>query len=381
MKKVVVAMSGGVDSSVAAYFLKKEGYDVSGLFMSLGTCLERLAPKRKACCSIFDAKDAQAVADKIGIDFSVLDFKADFEKLIEYFCSEYDKGRTPNPCVRCNQLLKFGRLWDYAAKLGAEYIATGHYARIERQIPNPNSQTPNSKLRTILKKGIDQTKDQSYMLSLLTQEQLSRTILPLGSYTKTEIRKIASDIPLHVKDKLDSQEICFVPSDLPTGKAGGLEKFLKSRIPEKIKPGVITDLSGKVIGRHPGYQFFTIGQRHLKIALGRPVYVVKITSQTNTIVVGDKKDVFNNAFIAEGVNWISREGLAKGEGLQADVKIRYLHRACPAKITSNNEKLTTNNELRIEFSEPQASITPGQATVFYDGDTVLGGGWIKEVIG
>jgi tRNA-specific 2-thiouridylase len=373
MKKVVVAMSGGVDSSVAAYLLKQQGYSVSGLFMSLGTCLERLAPKRKACCSIFDAKDAQAVADKIGIDFSVLDFKADFEKLIEYFCDEYDKGRTPNPCVRCNQLLKFGRLWDYAAKLGAEYIATGHYARVEK-LNN----------RYILKRGLDQTKDQSYMLSLLTQEQLSRTILPLGGYNKTEIRKIASDIPLHVKDKLDSQEICFVPSD-------GLEKFLKSRIPERIKPGVITDLSGKIVGKHPGYQLFTIGQRHLKIALGRPVYVVKIIPQTNTIVVGDKKDVFNTAFIAEGVNWISRETLVKDETLEAEVKIRYLHKAAPARITSNNEKLTTDcssvspsfssSVVKVEFLDAQPSITPGQVTVFYDGDTVLGGGWIKQVVG
>lgn len=355
MKRIVVAMSGGVDSSVAAYLLKEQGYEVIGLFMSLGTCLERLAPKRKACCSTFDANDARAVAEMLKVDFSVLDFKKEFDDLIRYFCSEYDKGRTPNPCVRCNQYLKFGRLWEYARKLGADFIATGHYARIEKQSS-----------RFLLKKGIDSTKDQSYMLSALTQEQLSHIILPLGIYPKTEIRNIAKKLKLPVMNKPDSQEICFVPSD-------GLAKFLKSQMPGRIKKGDIRDLSDKLLGHHSGYQLFTIGQRHLGMAFGKPVYVVKIIPETNTIVVGEKKDVYHKTCIVEEVNWIGIDDLKPGETLEASVKIRYLHPPASARITNDQ------NQVRIEFNEPQPAITPGQSAVFYKDELVLGGGWIKSV--
>ena len=358
-------MSGGVDSSVAAYLLKEQGYDVIGLFMSLGTCLERLAPKRKACCSTFDANDARKVADMLGIEFSVLDFKKEFEDLIKYFCSEYDKGRTPNPCVRCNQYLKFGHLWTHSKKLGADYIATGHYAKIERESN-----------RYLLKKGIDSSKDQSYMLSALTQEQLAHILLPLGTYPKTEIRTIARKLNLPVMDKPDSQEICFVPSD-------GLTKFLKNQMPDRIKKGEIRDTSGKLVGHHPGYQLFTIGQRHIGIALGKPVYVVKIMPKTNVIVVGDKKDVYSKTCIVDEVNWIGIEGIKPGETIEATVKIRYLHPAAPATITpelpaSPTGGRTHNSQLRVQFTEPQMAITPGQAAVFYLNDTVLGGGWIKS---
>jgi len=363
MKRVVVAMSGGVDSSVAAYLLKEQGYEVIGLFMSLGTCLEKLAPRRKACCSTFDANDARAVSEILKIDFSVLDFKKEFNDLIGYFCAEYDKGRTPNPCVRCNQYLKFGRLWEYARNLGADFIATGHYARIEQQTTNNERRTT----RYILRKGTDSTKDQSYMLSALTQEQLSHIILPLGTYPKTEIRNIAKRLKLPVMNKPDSQEICFVPSD-------GLAKFLKTRMPDRIKKGEIRDLSGNLMGHHQGYQLFTIGQRHLGMAFGKPVYVVKIIPETNTIIVGEKKDVFHKTCIVDEVNWIAIDTLKPGETIEASVKIRYLHPPARARITAEG-----TNVVKIEFLEPQPAITPGQASVFYQDDIVLGGGWIKSV--
>lgn len=356
MSRIVVAMSGGVDSAVVAYLLKQAGHEVLGLFMSMGTCLEKLAPKRKACCSVFDARDARAVAEQLQIDFSVLDFKNEFETLISYFCREYEAGRTPNPCVRCNQYLKFGRLWKEAEKLGAEFIATGHYARIEQ-----------SSGRYLLKKGIDNTKDQSYMLFALSQEQLNHIKLPLGDYTKKEIREIARRINLPVKDKPESQEICFVPSD-------GLAKFLKAHL--TVKRGVIRDRTGQLLGEHSGYQLYTIGQRHLGLALGKPVYVVRIEPETNTLLVGDKPDVFHTTCTVSDVNWISGVGLVPEATLEASVKIRYLHHPAPAKITARENSVM----VRVEFTEPQPAITPGQAAVFYQNEVVLGGGWISSVI-
>src|SRR3989339_496913 len=380
-KKVVVAMSGGVDSSVAAYLLKKQGYDVIGLFMSLGACLERLAPKRKACCSVFDARDAQRVADHLDIKFSILNFKSEFEQVIDYFCSEYDRGRTPNPCIRCNQYLKFGKLMDYADKLGADYIATGHYARVTHTKDNYQ-----------LRKGIDQTKDQSYVLFTLTQKQLSRIIFPLGEMAKTEVRMIAHRIDLPVKDKPESQDICFVPSS-------GYQDLLKERIPNHLKQGKVKDINNKVIGQHDGYQLFTIGQRRgLRIALGKPAYVTKIIPKTNTVILGDRKDVLSTTFVADKINWIDSDPPKAGlrasppkadplstdnsgapvaiklalrklpKTLEAEIKIRYLHKQAKAKI-----KILSHNRVEVKFKQPQFAITPGQAAVFYKGDTVLGG--------
>ncbi len=368
-------MSGGVDSSVAAYLLKEQGYEVIGLFMSLGTCLEKLAPKRKACCSIYDARDASQVAEVIGIKFSILDFKNEFENLIAYFCYEYDKGRTPNPCIRCNQYLKFGKLLESADKLGADFIATGHYARVVHK-----------RGQVILKKGSDKVKDQSYVLFPLTQTQLSRVIFPLGEMRKEDVRQIAREINLPIKDKLESQEICFVPGS-------GYHTLLKERIPERLKKGPVIDTTGKVVGEHQGYQLFTIGQRHgLKIALGKPAYVVKIIPETNTIILGSKENLYKTTFLVDEVNWISlfdnaikptKTLVARGnpdELLQtrlrqeADVKIRYLHKPARAKID-----VIDDNLIQGRFYQPQLAITPGQASVFYRGDTVLGGGWIKEV--
>lgn len=345
-------MSGGVDSSVAAHLLKEQGYDVTGLFMSLGTCLEKMAPKRKACCSIFDARDAREVADKMDIPFSMLDFKAEFEELIKYFCDEYDRGRTPNPCIKCNQYLKFGKLLEYADNLGADFIATGHYARIVKDD------------HYVLKKGIDQTKDQAYVLFALNQQQLSRTLFPLGELTKSEVRRIAHKLDLPVKDKPESQDVCFVP-------LSGYATLLRQRIPLRIKPGEIRDIKGAYLGKHEGYQLYTIGQRHgLKLAMSKPVYVTKIIPDTNTVVVGDKDDVLAKSCLVEDVNWIAIEGINKP--IEADVKIRYLHKPAKAKI-SGHDRL-----IKIEFDNPQPAITPGQAAVFYSDDAVLGGGWIKD---
>jgi len=370
-KRVVVAMSGGVDSSVAAYLLKKQGYDVTGLFMSLGACLERLAPRRKACCSVFDARDAQRVADMLGIKFTILNFKREFEQVIDYFCSEYDQGRTPNPCIRCNQYLKFGKLMEYADKLGADYIATGHYARITSPLaPKRHGALMAPKAQRIqeyvLRKGIDTTKDQSYVLFTLTQPQLARIIFPLGELTKKEVRKIAHKIDLPVKDKPESQDVCFVPSS-------GYQNLLKERIPDRLKQGVVKDTSGKIVGRHDGYQLFTIGQRRgLRIALGKPAYVSKIIPKTNTIIIGDRSDVLNTTFLADEVNWITPKILAKT--LEAEVKIRYLHKQSKARIK------VIGKSVQVVFKQPQFAITPGQAAVFYKNDTVLGGGWIRKVI-
>ncbi|MEK7449719.1 MAG: tRNA 2-thiouridine(34) synthase MnmA [Planctomycetota bacterium] len=359
-KKIVVAMSGGVDSSVTAALLKEQGYEVTGLFMSLGTCLEKLAPRKRACCSTFDANDARQVAQKLGLDFLVIDFKAEFEKLIDYFCREYDAGRTPNPCIRCNQDLKFGRLLSYAQNMGAGYIATGHYARIEY-----NSHCN----RYIIRKGKDEAKDQSYVLFSLTQEQLSRTVLPLGDYTKSQVRALAKKIDLPVQDKPDSQEICFVPDN-------NYGNIIRTRLPGRINEGEIRDAGGKLLGRHPGYQLFTIGQRHgLKIALGEPVYVTQVLPDTNTIIVGPKKELARWTMTVEEINWVSIEGIKPGESLMAEVKIRYAHRPVRATVRTVN---TQSGVVKVEFERPELAITPGQAAVFYQGDVVLGGGWINK---
>lgn len=352
-------MSGGVDSSVAAYLLKEQGYDVTGLFMSLGTCLEKMAPKRKACCSIFDAQDARKVADKLDIKFSILDFKQDFEELIRYFVDEYDRGRTPNPCIRCNQLLKFGRLMEYADKLGADFIATGHYARITTPAMRNNK-------RYTLRKGVDASKDQSYVLFALTQAQLARVMFPLGELTKLEVRKIAHKLDLPVKDKPESQDVCFVPTS-------GYEILLRQRIPERLRTGDIVDKAGKMLGRHQGYQLYTIGQRHgLKVALGKPAYVTKIDPEHNRVVLGDKADVMSDKCLVNEVNWVSMAESKEGKSFNAEVKIRYLHKQSAARIK------TLDDKVEIKFKESQPAITPGQAAVFYKDDMVLGGGWIMQ---
>lgn len=356
-KRVVVAMSGGVDSSVAAYILSECGYEVIGLFMRMGNFDEEDVSGDKAkpgCCSFDDSCDARSVAESIGIQFYVLNFEKEFEKIVDYFCAEYSAGNTPNPCIKCNQALKFGKLMDFADALDAGFVATGHYSRIEKVNE-----------RYTIRKGVDFNKDQSYVLALLNQQQLSRTILPLGGLTKEEVRVIASQFNLKTKDKAESQEICFIPDNNYKG-------FVANRIGSKVKPGHIKDLQGNILGEHDGIQFFTIGQRRgLKIAMGRPMYVVDINTNSNDIVIGDYKDLFTKRLFATNMNWCTIETL--DVPIKAFVKIRYHHIPVPAILFPENDYVLA------EFDEPQPAVTPGQAVVFYDKDdkdVVLGGGWI-----
>lgn len=357
-KRVVIAMSGGVDSSVAAYFLSQCGYDVIGLFMRLGNFEEEttLQSTSHGCCSFTDSCDARSVAESIGIPFYVLNFQKEFENVIEYFCAEYTAGKTPNPCIVCNQKLKFGKLMDFAKALDADFIATGHYAIIERV-----------KERYILKKGIDKSKDQSYVLAHLNQEQLSKALFPLGGITKEEVRGFANKLNLKVKNKPESQEICFVQDN-------DYKKFVSNRIKGSIRPGVIKDMNGDIIGEHEGIQFFTVGQRRgLKIALGKPMYVVKIDAENNEILIGDHNDLLSKEFFATDLNWIAITSLE--HSIEVLTKIRYNHKPVPAIIHP------INNYVRVEFKEPQPAVSPGQAVVFYDKDRediIIGGGWITS---
>ncbi|MCB7129556.1 MAG: tRNA 2-thiouridine(34) synthase MnmA [Candidatus Brocadiales bacterium] len=362
-RKIVVAMSGGVDSSVAAYLLKEQGHEVTGLFMRMGNLSEPGTineSRRRSCCSLEDAYDAERVAESLDIPFYVLNFKEAFEELVDYFCAEYARGRTPNPCIVCNQNLKFGRLLKFAQEIGASHLATGHYARLEMVAG-----------RYVLKTGLDTRKDQSYVLFSLSQRQLAHALFPLGGMTKDEVRKKAAQLGLKTQAKPDSQEICFVPE-------GGYGEVIRERYPGKTSgSGLIKDTRGRVLGSHHGIQFFTIGQRRgLGIATGEPCYVVDIDPTERTVTVGRSEETLASEFLAKGLNWVAIERPGGKTPLRAGVKIRYNHRPAPADIyplTNENEEM-----VRVVFDEPQKAVTPGQATVFYDGDVVLGGGWIER---
>lgn len=369
-KRVVIAMSGGVDSCVAAALLKREGYEVIGVTMQLWPHEEDAAKAEQfgGCCSLAAIEDARRVADVLDIPHYVLNFRQRFKKLvIDYFCQEYQAGRTPNPCIRCNQFIKFEELLNKARELEADHIATGHYARIEF---DPTRQ------RYLLKKGSDRRKDQSYALYTLTQEQMARTLFPLGDLRKTDTRKLASGLDLPVADKKESQEICFIPDN-------DYAAFLKRYMPETyLNPGPIVDTKGDSIGKHRGLIHYTVGQRkglgvNQKPEKGKqvqPLYVVKISKLDNTIVVGSEEELFGSDLIAEEVNWILFDKL-DGE-IEVTAKIRYLADEAKAKV-SLCEKVGEEAVL-VRFDKPQKAIAPGQSVVFYQGESVVGGGTISS---
>jgi tRNA-specific 2-thiouridylase len=352
--RVVLAMSGGVDSSVAAYLLKEQGYDVVGLFMRTGAHGDNLERRAKTCCSATDAVDAQAVADRLDIPFYALDFERDFSRIMDQFADEYAAGRTPNPCVLCNIWLKFGKLWSYGKQVGADFVATGHYARmVQRQDGSPR-----------VSRGLDTVKDQSYVLFGLRRELLSHVLLPVGGYTKSEIRAIARDRDLPVHDKPDSQEICFIPDD-------DYLSFVKSRRPELETSGLIVDEQGATVGRHDGIEGFTIGQRRgLKIAVGEPRYVVQIEPTSRTVTIGPRSSLEKAGLEASKFHW----HIDPPEGpIGCLAQIRARHKAVPAIV----EPLD-NGRARVLFEQPQSAVTPGQVVAVYENDLLLGGGWIDR---
>jgi tRNA-specific 2-thiouridylase len=380
-------MSGGVDSSVAAYLLRQKGYDVIGVTMKVWPqdCISRAEDK---CCGPQAVADARGVAQALGIPHYVVDEAEQFERVvIDYFASEYQAGRTPNPCVMCNEKLKFGNLWSKAKALGCDYIATGHYAIIEQVAATSSSHHREcgkgaAPTFAILRKGVDRRKDQSYFLFSLRQPQLRRALMPLGRMTKPQIREIARSLGLKVADKIDSQEICFVPGN-------DYKSFLRSHLGEdEFHRGEIYDVDGHCLGEHDGIELFTIGQRKgLPGGSPRPRYVVDLDPATNRVIVGDADDLLVEEFEIDRVNWhaaagdvdpgsaidTTRAGINPGynEEIEATVKIRYNHPGTPATVTP-----LESDRARIRLGEPQRAVTPGQAAVIYDGDIVLGGGWI-----
>jgi len=351
-------MSGGVDSSTAAGLLKESGYEVIGATMRIWK--ERDGGKSPyRCCGVADVEDARRVAQQLGIPFYVLNLEEEFEKeVIQYFCEEYGKGRTPNPCILCNSKVKFGSFLEKALALETEFFSTGHYARIVLDEESG---------RYLLKKGLDLGKDQSYVLFSLSQSQFRHTVFPLGEHRKEEVRRKALQLGLRVHDKPESQEICFIKED-------SYHPFLSERLKEAIKPGPILDQKGNVLGSHKGIPFYTIGQRRgLGLAAGKPLYVVEIDPERNAVIVGEEHEVCRDTFIVDSVNWIACQQMISC--FSARVKIRYSHPGSEAVLFPAGD-----DRVEVKFKSPQKGITPGQAAVFYDGETVIGGGWIKEVI-
>jgi tRNA-specific 2-thiouridylase len=354
--RIVVAMSGGVDSSVAAALLAEQGHDVVGVSMQLYDQSEGQT-SFGSCCTLDDLHDARRVAAAINIPHYILNFERQFdEHVVSNFVSEYARGRTPLPCARCNSDLKFATLVERARGFGADAVATGHYARVERDPATG---------RYLLKRGTDASKDQSYFLFSLTQAQLAQAIFPVGDRAKDGVREYARHRGLPVADKPDSQEICFVPDD-------DYASFVQKRAPEAAQPGVIVDQSGRVLGRHEGIHRFTVGQRKgLRLSsspTGSPVYVLALHPGDRQVVVGPRPALARTTLTASGVNWIVAEPTAPQ---RATAQIRHRHPAAPASVGP-----LAGQRAEVVFDEPQMAITPGQAVVFYDGDAVVGGGWI-----
>ncbi len=355
-RHVVVAMSGGVDSAVTAYLLQREGYDVTALFMNNGVYQDSAQGRRtRSCCSVHDSRDAASCARQLGIAYHELNFKRSFARIIDHFTSEYLAGRTPNPCIDCNQQLKFGKLITYARGMGADWVATGHYARVARDGG-----------RWFIQRGVDREKDQTYVLFSLSQKQLAHMVLPLGDLTKPEVRQLAAEAGLPVRDKPESQDICFVPE-------GNYRKVLADRgVPDR--QGDICDAAGVVVGRHAGVHQFTIGQRRgIGVALGQPRYVVGIEPEANRVVIGTREELLSRSLTAGQVTWMRCPGVEPEEPLRALAQIRYHHQAAPATVRGLGD-----GRIEVAFDEPQSAMTPGQAVCLYDEEqAILGGGWIE----
>ncbi|NOT02080.1 MAG: tRNA 2-thiouridine(34) synthase MnmA [Phycisphaerales bacterium] len=356
-------MSGGVDSSVAACLLAERGFNIIGLFMRVGADpvenegadggVDR-SSRKQGCCSASDASDARFVAGKLGVPFFALNFKREFDQLIDEFSDAYAAGRTPNPCVVCNQKFKFGRLMAYADAVGAEFVATGHYARIQRN---------GAECR--LARSADAQKDQTYVLFGLSPAVLPRVLFPLGDLTKADVRREAHRFGLPNADKPDSVEICFVPDQ-------DYARVVRSRRPDAFRDGDVVDSNGQVVGRHRGLPRYTIGQRRgLGIAVGEPIYVTRLNVLDNTVTVGPRGHLLKRELTVNGINLLRSD---VGATFRADVKIRYHHEPSPATVTM------TDGIAQVVFDEPQSAPTPGQAAVFYNDDVVVGGGWIDQVM-
>ncbi len=355
-ERVVVAMSGGVDSSVSAALLQEQGYEVIGVTMKLWDGPETATARHKTCCTLDDVSDARRVAASLGIPFYVVNFKAQFtQHVIDYFVDAYRQGFTPNPCVQCNRYLKFTALLQRAQQLGARWVATGHYAAVWQDQAG----------RYYIRRGHDTSKDQSYFLFDLSQDQLRHTLLPLGVYRKEEVRQFAVRLGLKVAEKPESQEICFIPD-------GDYRSFLRPRLtPEELQPGRVVNTAGETVGTHHGMSFYTVGQRRgLGVAAAEPLYVTRLDPVHNAVVVGPRHAALCATFSVERANWM---GLPPTQIMHTTVQIRYRHHPVAADIHP-----VAVDRARVVLHEPQFAVTPGQAAVFYDGDTVVGGGWITR---
>lgn len=355
--RVVVAMSGGVDSSVAALLLRDQGYEVIGITMRLWT-LERddLPAPHRTCCSVESIEDAQRVAQTLGIKWYLMNFERPFEdKVVNYFVNEYERGRTPHPCVACNQYVKFDELMERAEALGADYLATGHYARIEQDGD-----------RYRLLQAVDPAKDQSYVLYGMGQDELRKVLLPVGHYSKPEIRRMAQEADLITADKPDSMEICFIPDN-------NYRRFLSERITPE--PGPFVDRNGIVLGQHKGLAYYTVGQRQgLGLATGERLYVVALDKERNAVVVGREEELLSSGLVAETARFVA--GAMPCEPTEVDVKIRYKSAMAPGVLTPAE----TPDGFTITFKEPLRSVTPGQPVVLYHGNEVIGGGTIAAAV-
>lgn len=351
--RLLVAMSGGVDSSVAAWLMGQEGYEVVGVFMRNGVKVTGEEAAKKSCCSVSDARDARMVAARLGYAFHALDLGREFRSIIDYFLDEYARGRTPNPCAVCNRDLKFDELLRFADSLGAEGVCTGHYARLDLVDGRP-----------VVRRGVDRRKDQSYQLFCVAEANLARTRLPLGAYEKPEVRALAERAGLRTAKKADSQEICFVPSN-------DYRRLLEQEGRE-LHPGRFVDSSGRVLGEHPGTEHFTVGQRRGHgIGGGTPLYVLEVHPETGTVVLGGREEAHFDGMEVEALNWIGVDPPASGH-LRCEVQHRYHCVPATATVEVDGERA------RVRFDEPQLAVTAGQGAAFYDGDRLLGGGWIAS---